>query len=158
MRKLLMPAATLGVVLNLACASAGGRSRSSCEFASRDSVFLDGTPVYLACAVSRPAQVVREYLPRGVQPRAGQTCLSAAFAFVVDSAGAPEGPTIRIERTNDPAFAQAVASVIPSWQYRPAELNGRPVRQVVRTEKRVVLTIVVAGQPGQRPAASSFNC
>jgi len=56
------------------------------------------------------------------------------------------------------AFAQAIASVIPSWRYRAAQVSGQPVRQIVRVVKQVAITYGVAGVPGQRPGVSSFNC
>ena len=158
MRLWLIPVLASCIGCAAGCAGAGGRRGTACLFESRDSVFLGSGPVYLACAVDQAARVEREYLPSVLQPPAGRTCLSAAFAFVVDEAGAPEGPTIRVERTNDPAFAQAIASVIPSCRYRAAQVSGQPVRQIVRVVKQVAITYGVAGVPGQRPGASSFNC
>jgi outer membrane biosynthesis protein TonB len=74
----------------------------------------------------------------------------AEVEFVVDEAGVPEKETARVVRTNNPDFAAATLAVVPRWRYRPATIDGQPVRQIVR-EKQGVSEVVVAAPAGQMP-------
>jgi outer membrane biosynthesis protein TonB len=51
--------------------------------------------------------------------------------FVVDSAGQVEPESVRIVAATQPYFASAVTATLPDLQFRPAQLGGQPVRQVV---------------------------
>jgi hypothetical protein len=51
--------------------------------------------------------------------------------FVVDTVGRPDMSTFRVLKVSHPEFAQAVREGLPGMRFRPAELHGRKVRQVV---------------------------
>ena len=52
--------------------------------------------------------------------------------FVVDTLGRVERPSVRFLQSTDPAFAEAVRWTLLAARFRPGELAGRPVRQVVQ--------------------------
>jgi len=51
--------------------------------------------------------------------------------FVVDTIGHADMSTFRVLKASHPEFAQAVRVGLPTVRFRPAELHGRKVRQVV---------------------------
>jgi hypothetical protein len=100
-------------------------------------------PLYAECAVTRKAVLLNPAAhPIYPTPRDNQ-CFSATLRFVVDSTGAPETATARVVRSTDFAFGQSLLSYLPHWHYRPAELEGHHVRQLV-TESRAATTQVTA--------------
>lgn len=52
--------------------------------------------------------------------------------FVVDSLGRVEIETVGIITSTNPQFTAAVRRVLPDWDYAPAMLNGKRVRQLVQ--------------------------
>lgn len=52
--------------------------------------------------------------------------------FVVDTVGVPQMSTFRVIESTHPLFAEAVREVLPQYRFRPAEIGGRKVRQVVQ--------------------------
>ena len=61
------------------------------------------------------------------------------MTVVVDSTGLLEPSTARVTATTSPEFAAALIGSLPSVRFRPAELDGRRVRQVVRYDRGVVV-------------------
>ncbi|WP_275831716.1 hypothetical protein [Roseisolibacter sp. H3M3-2] len=51
--------------------------------------------------------------------------------LVVDTAGVPEPASIAVLPGATPALARAARALVERWRYRPAEVAGLPVRQVV---------------------------
>jgi TonB family protein len=52
--------------------------------------------------------------------------------FVVDAAGLPEMSTYKVLRSDNELFANAVKSALGGMTFKPAEVGGHPVRQVVQ--------------------------
>jgi Gram-negative bacterial TonB protein C-terminal len=75
-------------------------------------------------------------------------------SFVVDTTGYADSASLRIHFATLPAFADAVRSALPGMHFRPAELSGHHVRQLVEQEFRFVIApAVVIPHPGLPPAA-----
>ena len=56
---------------------------------------------------------------------------SARFRFVVDTAGRVEMSTVEQVSASHEAFAIAVRNALPAMRFLPAQVGGRPVRQLV---------------------------
>lgn len=74
-------------------------------------------------------------------------------SFVVDTTGYADSASLRIRFTTLPAFADAVRAALPGMRFRPAELSGRHVRQLVEQDFRFVIAPPVASHPGLPPAS-----
>lgn len=59
--------------------------------------------------------------------------------FVVDTVGRVDSVSFRVVEVTHPAFAEAVRAALSSLLFSPAEIDGRPVRQLVRQTFRFVL-------------------
>jgi hypothetical protein len=140
-------------LLATACASAsgsasGGASHSearhaACQLRRQDSLFLAVGPVYRDCAVDRQASLQGAAINPQFQPTSmALNCYVAEVEFVVTAAGQPEANTVRVTRTNDRAFGDAVRDIVPRLRYEPAMRDGVAVRQIV-LEKRMVQTAIV---------------
>ena len=70
-----------------------------------------------------PAELQRARISGGV-----------VLQFVVDTSGAVRPRSIRLVRTTQPAFALAVLNALRSSQYRPAEVDGHNVPQLVEQQ------------------------
>lgn len=151
---------------------------AGCEGARPDSLVSAVPPIYRECDVTRKAE------RRGREPVLDfnpvpsslpeDRCLHATFTFLVDSTGSVEPATILFQQTNFAAFAAAVAKSLAELRYRPAEREGRRVRQRVvyrRTsaegiERGLVpfqvgrVTSLDRPDPGMRPpgATNSGRC
>jgi TonB family protein len=60
-------------------------------------------------------------------------------SFIVDTTGLADSASLRIRWATNPAFGEAVRAAVPGMRFRPAELNGRHVRQLVMQEFRFVI-------------------
>ena len=56
---------------------------------------------------------------------------SVLAEFVVNNDGSVDTTTLKVMRSTDPAFAQAVRAELSSLRYSPARVGGRAVRQLV---------------------------
>ena len=141
------------VLVYAACAGAtAGGPQTACLLAPADSVYLRFGPVYRECAVDQHARLLRS--PQRLDfrpPPGGKTCYNAEIEFVVDTAGIPQTDTVKVIRSNDPSYLDAVLRVLPSWRYQAARLNGQPVRQIIRAKQDMAVRLVVV-QEGQRPS------
>jgi protein TonB len=52
--------------------------------------------------------------------------------FVVDTLGRADMSTFHVLKSTDSLFTQAVYAALPRYQFTPAELGGRNVRQLVQ--------------------------
>jgi len=52
--------------------------------------------------------------------------------FVVDTTGRVDLHTVKVLKSTHPAFTAAVEAAIPGWQFQPASVGGRPVKQLVQ--------------------------
>jgi len=131
------------------CAGASQTSgKRPCAISPADSVFLSRGAVYPACAVEQRVQVVVRRQPEFRPDMTfSEECYSAEFEFVVDETGTPEVEEARRLHANSPSFADAALAALAQWRYKPATLNGVPVRQIT-TERfglAAVRVLVPAG-------------
>ena len=148
-----LPVGAAVVLLCAACASApAAGARDSCVLEARDSVFLARGPVFRDCAVDRKAKLVAssarpDFRPSMDRtPQLGTTCYSAEVRLVVTPEGTVEPGSFRLVTATSPAFGQAVLESVPAWRYRPAQLDGKPVRQIVQEKQMVAIRVSVEGQ------------
>jgi TonB family protein len=112
---------------------------------------LDGKPALTAPdfgpgtatgSVHTPESVDRVVMPLPGNPRPDYPpTLRAAglegevlVTFVVDSTGRVEPGSITVRRESHAQFAESVRRWLPRTRYQPAELRGRPVRQLVQQQ------------------------
>jgi hypothetical protein len=105
---------------------------------------IAGPPVYRDCDVDKPAQVRSEgaidFAPPAGTARSGDWwCEKAEVTMLVDSTGKPELASVRVTATTTPEFAAALIGSLASTRFRPAELEGRKVRQLVRYDRGLVI-------------------
>jgi hypothetical protein len=153
--------ATFGILLAAsyvaaACASAPRpREAQRCEIAEDHPALTNAlTPVYRDCDVDVAAsarETPLSYTPSAV-PRTS-TCLYAEALFIVNVDGRPEPGSIEIVRNNDPALGGQLASAVRGWRYTPAQKDGQPVRQLVRSMRAMAIA-VTAVPAGVVPSAS----
>lgn len=101
------------------------------EFAEGTTRKMTGPPpdgAYLN--VDHPASIIDEHL----QPAYPETLRKRGEAgsvdvkFVIDSTGRIDMRSVRVVRSTDPEFTDAVMRVLPSLRFNPALIDGRPVR------------------------------
>jgi hypothetical protein len=146
---------TVLAATGVACASAGNKvaAREACVVPARDSAFVGVRPVYMDCAVDRPARFISTDVHPNFRPEMRATaCYFADLEFVVDSLGRPEVATARVERSNYQPFGTAVLETLQAWKYEPAMRDGKTVRQIVTTHQTAATMIVVSKGPGPPPA------
>ena len=144
------------LLLAVACASAksAGPRGASCPLTQQDSAFLGRGSVYRDCAVDTKAKLVQQTARIDYRPtRPGNACYSADVELVVDTLGKPEISTVRVIRANDRGFADAMVASVPGWQFEPATLGGKRVRQIVN-QHQAIGTVVVAVPAGSPPPPS----
>ena len=94
---------------------------------------IDPAPlVFLEIQVERPAVLTGNLpvrYPDDLRSRYVSGCV--LVQFVVDTTGRADMSTFRVLKVSHPEFAQAVREGLPAMRFRPAELGGRKVRQVV---------------------------
>jgi TonB family protein len=102
---------------------------------------VDGSPVFLASELD--IEVDRDPSSRGpVYPetlRASNTQGSVVAEWIVDTTGTADSSSFRIISSTHPLFTQAVRECLAGMRFRPAELSGQRVRQLVRQEFRFQL-------------------
>jgi TonB family protein len=64
---------------------------------------------------------------------------SVTASFIVDTTGLADSASLRIQSSSHPAFADAVRAAMSVMRFRPAELGGHHVRQLVSQEFRFVI-------------------
>lgn len=69
--------------------------------------------------------------------------------FVVDTTGRADLRTVRMLQSSNPLFALAVRSAVSAAQFYPAEVHGRPVRQLVQ----LPVTFSIDAPGGCRPSS-----
>ncbi|MBV9879654.1 MAG: energy transducer TonB [Gemmatirosa sp.] len=101
-----------------------------------DSVERPGSPVYVAADLDRtverdPTSAGPAYPPElEIQRVEGLV----AAEWVVDTAGVADTTTFHVVAATHAQFASAVRTALPLMRFRPAELLGQRVRQMVRQE------------------------
>ena len=147
-----------------ACASAAKTSpATACALTKTDSVYLKGGPVYRGCGVDQRVQSLDRSAQPDFHPDVSlafrDACYTAEIEFVVDETGTPETEDARVVLTNNPTYASAAIQALTRWRYRPALLNGVPVRQIT-IEKFAMRAVVVTAPAGQttRPPVRGPVC
>jgi protein TonB len=101
-----------------------------------------GAPVGGIGAVHTSAVVDRIVVawPQNPRPDYPQSLRSAnlegdvLITFVVDTTGRVEPGSLRVVQSSHPLFAESVQRWLPKTRYRPAEVGGRRVRQLVQQQ------------------------
>jgi hypothetical protein len=136
------------VLLILAAGTAGVASgqdvKRACTVQVPRGASIAGPPVYRDCDVDKPAQVRSEgaidFTPPAGTVRSGDWwCEKAEVTMLVDSTGRPELASVRVTATTTPEFAAALIGSLSTTRFRPAEREGRKVRQVVRYDRGLVI-------------------
>lgn len=101
-----------------------------------DSLTQATPPIHRECDVARPAErqgghPSLNYRPADVFEVMQAGCLTAEVSFVVNTAGRVEPATVTLVETSYPEFGHVVLATIERLRYRPAQLDGQPVRQLV---------------------------
>jgi len=86
----------------------------------------------VSCAARPLEATVAPSFPASVPP-AKRAYTEVGVRFIVDTAGYLEPGSIATLPGTPAAFAKATRAVVRGWRYRPAELGGVPVRQIVTT-------------------------
>ena len=128
------------VMVVAACASGGGGVAAGevggCTLRTADSLFVGVVPVFRECAVDRKARLTSPAVTLDYpQPMDG--CHRAVIEFVVGLDGLAEVATARVVETNSERLAVALLESLPYRRYDPAQIDGLPVRQIVREERLV---------------------
>ena len=86
-----------------------------------------------ASAVDEPVGIIRQPAPE-YPPALAQARITGRveLAYVVDTTGLVELASVLALSSTHPAFEAAARASILASRYRPATLNGRVVRQLVR--------------------------
>ena len=136
------------LLLGLGAGSASAQAPPRpCSVTVVQSSYEQHGPAYRDCDVDQPARLRRDRAPAFVFPT-DERCATAELVFVVDTTGVPDSATAVIVETDAPDFARLLVQTLASWRYRPAQLHGVLVRQVVR-ERRIMAN----GAPdGRAPA------
>jgi hypothetical protein len=107
---------------------------------------VDASAVYLEAQLDQPV----ERDPRSAGPiypealRVTNTEGAVLAEWVVDTLGNADAATFRVVSSTHQLFSDAVRAVLPQMFFRPAELQGQRVRQLVRQEFRFQLARPVA--------------
>jgi TonB family protein len=64
---------------------------------------------------------------------------NVTVSYIVDTTGLADSSSMTVKAVTHPAFAEAVRAALPGMHFRPAQLAGRPVRQLVIQEFRFVI-------------------
>ena len=142
----------LGPVLTLATGDAYSQAQYVVAPA-RASAFLSSQVTKHASI--RSGTLVLRY-PAELQERGTEGRL--VVQFVVDATGRAEGGTFKVLESSDPGFAQAAFTAVLGARFAPAEVNGRPVRQLVQLPLNFHLTTGPASGLSRRsPALPPFG-
>ena len=141
-------------------AGATAQESGKCAAAPGDTLYTQSRPAYRDCAVTtKVSRLASQLHPDWTPPRdTREACFSVEMEYVVDENGYVEMPTAHIVRSNTKELADAFMALLPQYRFRPATLNGTPVRQIV-VDKNTVETARVAvpansPMPSRPPASS----
>jgi TonB family protein len=107
---------------------------------------IDGSPVFVASELD--VEVQRDPSsagPRYPEPlRLTNTEGVVTAEWIVDTTGTADPASFNIVASTHPLFTDAVKECLTGMKFRPAELGGQRVRQLVRQEFRFQLQLPVA--------------
>ena len=149
--------------LLLTSAASGQKPKRKCTGTAPDSTLV--VRVYRDCDVDEPAKI------RGSVPNPDMTslsgsdfhsgCLRTEVEFIVDTLGVPELSSVHAHPGNDRGLEQAVLLTLRDLRYYPAQLAGRPVRQLVLYKvsmKAAVRVTTSSGAPVGLPPTRPGPC
>lgn len=116
---------------------------------SPDSASLSLSAAYLESELDQPA----ERDPLSAAPaypevlRANGVEGHVVAQYVIDTTGFADAGSFRVMDTSHPLFTSAVRDAIPGMHFRPAELAGKRVRQIVQQEFKFVITHETSATP-----------
>jgi TonB family protein len=88
---------------------------------------------YFEFQVERPVQSLNDVAPQYPAALQRQGVSGQVIAqFVVDETGRAEPASFRVIETSHALFSDAVEAALPRMRFRPAEVGGRAVRQLVQ--------------------------
>ena len=91
---------------------------------------------YFEFQVERPAAFIPDTTvsPRPLTVRPPRDAPRGTLvSFVVDTLGRPDSTTYRVIRDVEPGLAEEGRAMVAKWRYRPAQLSGCAVPQLVQT-------------------------
>ena len=104
------------------------------EFRVPSAEFAKQLPVYFQGDVTKPAMPLRvngaPRYPNDLRSKGMPGTVTTTF--VVDATGRIEKPTVQVLHASDRKFADAVEMYLPLMRFKPAELDGKQVRQVMQ--------------------------
>jgi hypothetical protein len=102
-----------------------------------DSSTTTDTPAFIVVEVTRPPELIkagkRRYPSDLERNMVGGR---VQFSFIVDTLGHPEPCSFRALYATNTSFEVAAFWMVLASRYRPGEINGRPVRTVVKQSVR----------------------
>jgi TonB family protein len=108
---------------------------------------IESPQAYMDFQIEKPASAspsnVSPKYPAGL--RAANVEGQVIAQFVVDTTGRPELRTFEIKSSDHQEFTAAVREALPRMRFSPAQVGGRPVRQLVRMP--FVFSIVKGSSP-----------
>jgi protein TonB len=106
-----------------------------------DSGDVNSSPVYLAAELDKPVE--RDAASAGPaypeELRQKNVEGQVVAEWIVDTTGRADSTSFRVIESTHPLFTRAVRDVLPGMFFRPAELMGKPVRQLVRQQFKFLL-------------------
>lgn len=113
--------------------------------APSDSGEATTSPVYLEAELDQPVE--RDPTSAGPtypeQLRSKNVEGEVIAEWIVDTTGRADTTSFRIVESTHPLFTTSVRDILPAMNFRPAELMGRRVRQLVRQQFRFVIQLNV---------------
>jgi hypothetical protein len=99
-----------------------------------DALFADDSVYTSTNSAVRPPLMMFPRMPRSAFPGPGDEVDGAYFEVLVDQRGGVEAVRLRGREQPGQTFyrARMMLSAAKAWQFQPAQLDGRPVRYVVR--------------------------
>lgn len=100
-----------------------------------------GGPVYVASELDQPVRRDPASAAPHYPPFLESQHIEGAVvvSYVVDTTGLADSVSLHVQMSSHPAFSEAVRAALPGMRFRPAELGGHPVRQLVQQEFRFVI-------------------
>jgi TonB family protein len=99
----------------------------------REEAGIPGAAPLHASAVDEPVSVIRQLAP-AYPPSLAYARIPGRveLEYVVDTTGLAEPSSLRVLTSTHPGFEAAGRASVTASRFRPAKLNGRLVRQLVR--------------------------
>lgn len=141
----------------IATPASAQKRKKNCPDPAPDST-ANNMLVYHRCAVDKEAKPTGTRPPMDWSPGSGGVqdgaCFRADFQFVVDTLGFPVANSIRLVRTTQRDFADAVQTSIQQMRYEPAWFEGHVVPQRVEFGAMTSVRVTSSRSPSMSSRAS----